>query len=85
MGTAILKTTATCIIQRNARPKERYRNETHLQKKNDRWLQISLPVHIQNACSTFRIRVSEAITLGLATKRKEKKMLMESHKFHRTF
>jgi hypothetical protein len=33
MGTAILKTIATCIIQRNARPKERYRNETHLQKK----------------------------------------------------
>jgi hypothetical protein len=33
MGTTILKTTATCIIQRNARPKERYRNEIHLQKK----------------------------------------------------
>ncbi len=32
-GNSNFKTTATCIIQRNARPKERYRNETHLQKK----------------------------------------------------
>ncbi len=65
--------------------KRKIQKRNSFTEENYRRLQISLPVHIQNACSTFRILVSKAIILGLATKRKEKKMLMESHKFRRTF
>ncbi len=53
--------------------KRKIQKRNSFTEENYRRLQISLPVHIQNACSTFRILVSKAIILGLATKRKEKK------------
>ncbi len=51
--------------------KRKIQKRNSFTEENFRRLQISLPVHIQNACSTFRIVVSKATILGLATKRKE--------------
>ncbi len=61
------------------RTKRKIQKRNSFTEENYRRLQISLPVHIQNACSTFRILVSKAIILGLATKRKEKKRKENAH------
>jgi hypothetical protein len=58
---------------KKCKTKRKIQKRNSFTEENYRRFQISLPVHIQNACSTFRILVSKAIILGLATKRKEKK------------